>query len=64
MVLYFHYSFTTNLDINEHLKQREYEDNIVYNEMIYAKVNEGNHDDVLDFMRKVPNTAKKGNEKC
>ena len=53
-----------NLDINEHLQQKEYDDNIFYNEMIYAKVNEGNHDLVLQFLRRVPNTDRKGNAKC
>ena len=53
-----------NLDINEHLQQKEYDDNIFYNDFIYAKVNEGDHDLVLQFLRRVPNTDRKGNVKC
>ena len=49
-----------NLDINEHLEKREYEDNLDYNDMIYAKINEGYHDLVLNFLKKVPNTDRKG----
>ena len=52
-----------NLDINEHLEKREYEDNLDYNDMIYAKINEGYHDLVLNFLKKVPNTDRKGKMK-
>ena len=40
----------------------EHDDHIFCHEMIYDKIKEGLHDFVLNFLKKVPNTEKKGNK--
>ena len=48
-----------NFDLLQNLRE-EYNDKLTYNYWIYASLAQGEHDLVAQFLKKVPNTEKKG----
>ena len=55
------FSVMKNFDPKENLK-KEYDDKLSYNYWISASIAQGEHELVSQFLKKVPDSDKKGNE--